>query len=445
MNGSRAPAFLSTPPSAGFTSVLADPTPLNGCYFVDEYNQEYSRDLEPMKGGHSDNYYYQLVSLCRQRKGVRPVTTASAPQTINMLGDFSDWSNVAPAYYDPLNDTAWRNFPSSVSQAGTYTNSTGRNDFTVLKVARDAKYLYFFAQCSSNISSYISTNWMVLFLDTDQNHATGWEGYDFAINLGPRTSGVTSLSQNTSLSNAWNWTTVRSDLAYQAAGNKFMVRVPRADLGLSGDPLRFEFHWADNFQTNDIADFGVNGDSAPDRRFNYRFATGTNSEAILLSDDFESGRQRIWTETWNTGSQWSLTTAYPYSSNTCAVANFGSGQSNLIARVSTVGIGSFLLNFHFKLHNVRDAQNLQIQFLATNGWAPIRKLSRDEYYPMAQTWSYDEQQDVWLNFTDVRANTGADVRFFHTNFAFRIDANALITGQKVWVDDVRLTANPAAR
>jgi hypothetical protein len=380
------------------------------------------------------------VNLCRQRKGVRPVIPASAPQTINISGDFSDWSSVGPAYYDPVNDTAWRNFASSASQVGIYTNYTGRNDFTVLKVARDATNLYFLAQCSSNITTWTSTNWMVLFLDTDQNHATGWEGYDFAINLGTRTASTTSLSRNISLTNAWTWSTVRSDISYHVAGNKFMVRIPRADLGMGGDPFSFDFHWADNFQTNDIADFGVNGDSAPDRRFNYRFTTGTNSERVLLFDDFESGKQAIWGETWNAGSQWNLTTASPYSSNTCAIASVGGGQSNLIARANTAGLGTLRLNFYYKLHNVLDAQNLQIQYLATNGWVPIRKLSRDEYYPTAQSWSYNEQQDVWLNFTDARKNAGTDAQFFHPKFAFRIDASAMTApGQNVWVDDVRLT------
>ena len=29
--------------------------------FVDQFDQEHSRDIEPMKGGHGDNYYYQMV------------------------------------------------------------------------------------------------------------------------------------------------------------------------------------------------------------------------------------------------------------------------------------------------------------------------------------------------------------------------------------------------
>src|SRR5690606_20496289 len=41
--------------------------------FVDQFDQEFSRDCEPMKGGHGDNYYYQLASQIRRYKGVRPL------------------------------------------------------------------------------------------------------------------------------------------------------------------------------------------------------------------------------------------------------------------------------------------------------------------------------------------------------------------------------------
>ncbi|HEX2971074.1 MAG TPA: hypothetical protein VHP11_02005, partial [Tepidisphaeraceae bacterium] len=34
--------------------------------FVDQFNTEYSRDIEPMKGGHGDNYYYQMVAHIRR-------------------------------------------------------------------------------------------------------------------------------------------------------------------------------------------------------------------------------------------------------------------------------------------------------------------------------------------------------------------------------------------
>ena len=38
------------------------------------------------------------------------------------------------------------------------------------------------------------------------------------------------------------------------------------------DKLAFDFHWADNIQTEDnIAEFFISGDSAPNRGFNYRY------------------------------------------------------------------------------------------------------------------------------------------------------------------------------
>jgi hypothetical protein len=38
-----------------------------------------------------------------------------------------------------------------------------------------------------------------------------------------------------------------------------------------GSPT-FDFHWADNIQSfKDVSELGLHGDSAPNRRWNYRF------------------------------------------------------------------------------------------------------------------------------------------------------------------------------
>jgi hypothetical protein len=55
-------------------------------------------------------------------------------------------------------------------------------------------------------------------------------------------------------------------------GNGLELEVSRKLLNLTKGHLTFDFHWADNPQSlSDISDFGVNGDSAPNRRWNYRF------------------------------------------------------------------------------------------------------------------------------------------------------------------------------
>ncbi|MEI2723003.1 MAG: hypothetical protein V9H26_05515 [Verrucomicrobiota bacterium] len=42
-------------------------------FFVDQYNAEFNRCLQPMKGGYTDNYYMQMAQNIRRYKGVRPI------------------------------------------------------------------------------------------------------------------------------------------------------------------------------------------------------------------------------------------------------------------------------------------------------------------------------------------------------------------------------------
>ena len=50
-----------------------------------------------------------------------------------------------------------------------------------------------------------------------------------------------------------------------------MISIKRQHLE-HDNKLSFDFHWADNIkEIGDISEFSLNGDSAPDRRANYRF------------------------------------------------------------------------------------------------------------------------------------------------------------------------------
>jgi hypothetical protein len=43
-------------------------------------------------------------------------------------------------------------------------------------------------------------------------------------------------------------------------------------VGQDNERPSFDFHWADNIQGFDgVSELGVNGDSAPNRRWNYRY------------------------------------------------------------------------------------------------------------------------------------------------------------------------------
>jgi hypothetical protein len=236
-----------------------------GGIFVDEYTQEYSRDCEPMRGGHGDNYYYQLAAWVRRFKGVREQPVATGPSRIAIDGGFDDWQQVQPEFRDTIGDTSHRDHKGYGDLV--YRNDTGRNDFVILKAAYDSKNLYFFAQTLNKISPHTDKNWMVLFLDTDQNAKTGWQGYDYVVNL-------EVLSDTKTTIKAWRegqWQTV-GEAPYRVNGNGLELAIPRALVGQKGKTPAFDFHWADNIQSFEgAADFGVNGDSAPDRRCNYRY------------------------------------------------------------------------------------------------------------------------------------------------------------------------------
>ncbi len=238
--------------------------------FVDTFDQEHSRDVEPMKGGHGDNYYYQMVSYIRRFKGARPLPTASPPKTIDLAAGFEQWADVAPEYRDTIGDTAHRDHPG-YNTATRYRNSTGRNDFVLAKVARDGGNLYFYARTREPITAHTDPDWMVLFLNTDRDPDTGWEGYNIAINRRVRDDS-TSVVEHTA--NGWNWQP-RGEARFTVQGDELMIAVPRDTLGLAdGEPLDIEFKWADNFVVEDDIDaFTVNGDSAPFGRFSYRYRT----------------------------------------------------------------------------------------------------------------------------------------------------------------------------
>jgi hypothetical protein len=236
-----------------------------GGLFVDEYNQEYSRDCEPMRGGHGDDYYYQLASWVRRFKGVRPRPTAHGPSHIVIDGSFDDWKTVEPEFRDTIGDTFHRDHRGYGNLV--YRNDTGRNDFVILKAAYDDTNLYFFAQTLGPISPWTDTNWMLLFLDTDRSANTGWLGYEFVVNLEVLTDTQTTVM-------AWNagqWVRI-GRASYRVNGNGMEICLLRAMVGQAKNPPAFDFHWADNLLSFDGAfELGVNGDSAPNRRSNYRF------------------------------------------------------------------------------------------------------------------------------------------------------------------------------
>lgn len=232
--------------------------------FPDQFSQEKSRDIEPMKGGHGDNYYYQMVHNIRRFKGA-PENPKATQKSIKIDGDFSDWENTTQ-YNAYKGNTEHRNEKAWGKQH--YTNTTGRNDISGVKVAHDKKNIYFYVETSKNLSPATDPYWMELFIDIDRNRETGWEGYDFVINRTSPKGNKAIVERN--VSNGWKWEKA-GEVNYKAFGNKMEIAVPRKLLKANNE-IDIEFKWADNAkEEGDIMNFYLNGDVAPLGRFNYSY------------------------------------------------------------------------------------------------------------------------------------------------------------------------------
>ncbi|MBQ1846642.1 MAG: hypothetical protein II135_01430 [Clostridia bacterium] len=271
-----------------------------GFQFVDQFNTEYSRDAEPMRmrqgdgPGFGDNFYYQTVDFIRRFKGTGAVTKASGQVTVDMT-DSSAWNNVGPVYGDSVGDTAWRSEEGYFSNCN-YVNNTGRNDLVSAKVSQDSQYLYFVIKTADKLVTDDGANWMNLFVDTDNDPETGWEGYDLVLNRGRDGFYVTVES----LKDGWSGKQIGQAL-YTVNENEMIVRLDKSVAGIDGKAGTFSFKWADNSTLNgDVMEFSELGDTAPDDRFAYLYICeepadqtpevrysllGANGEAVAPHDE----------------------------------------------------------------------------------------------------------------------------------------------------------------
>lgn len=238
----------------------------NPFMFVDQYNAEFNRTIQPMKGGYTDNYYMQMAQNIRRYKGVRPIPENRGKKAVAIDGRFDDWQQVGVRYLDTRGDIVRRD---AKGYAGLhYIDSTGRNDIHEAKVAVNKRgQVCFYVKTADALTPYTDPNWMLLLIDADQNAETGWHGYDLMVNqvvVDDRTTTVMRYADG-------QWTPV-GNVPYAVRGNEMELAIPARWLGVKGAAAGFDFKWADNPQDlDDPISLCLHGDTAPNRRFNYRF------------------------------------------------------------------------------------------------------------------------------------------------------------------------------
>ena len=253
------------------SGMLAGPTTFlgreNPFYFVDQYNAEFCRTIAPMKGGFTDNYYMQMVQNIRRYKGVHEIPENRGFHTVRIDGSFADWAGDMVIYEDTRGDVVHRDHDGYGDLH--YRDRSGRNDIVTSRVALDKRNVYFYAQTAKALTPSTDRRWMMLFIDADQNAETGWEGFEYVINNRVLDGQRTTLMKYDEHYGQWKQV---AELDYAASGNQLEIAVPRKLLAVKGSAVSFDFKWADNPRDlRSIISLCTTGDTAPNRRFCYRF------------------------------------------------------------------------------------------------------------------------------------------------------------------------------
>ena len=241
----------------------------NPFFFVDQYNAEFNRCIQPMKDGYTDNYYMQMAQNIRKYKGVRPPLVQKGFNPVKIDGQFDDWEKGLTEFRDTKGDTYHRDHNGYGGLH--YTNESGRNDIITSKVTVDKRTICFFAETNQQLTPSTDKNWMLLLIDADNNSRTGWYGYDFIINKSVLDSNTTTLMRYDGSHPEDPWTNI-ANLKLSSTGKSLEIEVPRKLLNLIGSEFTIDFKWSDNpADLKSPISLCTNGDTAPNRRFNYRF------------------------------------------------------------------------------------------------------------------------------------------------------------------------------
>jgi hypothetical protein len=246
------------------------------CYFVDLFNEEFSRDIEMTadENGYADNFYLQLAENIRKFKGVDDRHGAAEKvASIDINSGESAWVGTEK-YYDVSGDTLPRNYQSANNLIlRNYTNKTGRNDIVKLRMAHDESKLYLYIECASDITAYNGTdkNWMNVLLSVD-GQTGGWENYQYVVNRSFVSSGDKSVALIDRLSADGSGETIGQG-EMNIDGKVMKIALPLSVLGIGSGEFTLRFKVADNVTNyNDIMNYYVNGDAAPIGRLNYVYS-----------------------------------------------------------------------------------------------------------------------------------------------------------------------------
>lgn len=253
--------------------------------FVDQFNEEFSRDMEMTKGLYGDNFYLQNMRNTRAFKSNASYKNISnsGTKTLNNLDMWTDGRIYVDFEGDALERsgdifTNYMNlYPDNTSVTKiSYSNHTNRNDISNIQVINDSDYLYFRVNCVDNINIADRNINFLAYLSIKNSNEKSWNGYNYVLdigntNFGSSTTNIKKFSNNNTFSLV-NYSSVDSFLS----GQVYICKIPLSKLGIKDSTtFTIDFKVSDGVTNpGDIMQYYIDGDSAPIGRLNYRYNGG---------------------------------------------------------------------------------------------------------------------------------------------------------------------------
>lgn len=251
----------------GWNEWIAYKQPYGDEYMLcDAANREFSRDIEPMKGGYEDAFYIQLIKNVRRYKGIKnasPVYTASG---IDISKGLPQWET-GKAVYINTDATAIARNNYGASKRVTYTMPAPANHIQEVRVAHDDNYLYFLIKTAQpfNLKNNADKSLQIL-LGTGTPALKGWTGYQYQVAVNNTGAVVNKLADGYSKQ-------ANGQAIYKVEANFLQLKISRKNIGISKGQGQLYFKVADGIESpSDIMDYYVSGSAAPFGRLSYVYS-----------------------------------------------------------------------------------------------------------------------------------------------------------------------------
>jgi hypothetical protein len=142
----------------------------------------------------------------------------------------------------------------------------------------------------------------------------------------------------------------------------------------------------------------------------------------LLEDGFESNFDK-WTDGGTT--DWDRATSQKHAGSYSAHA--GSSDNDLFSdNLNTSGKTSITIDFWFRDDDIDDSDNIYLQLYNGSSYANFFELG-------------NSTEDTWNHYT-VTITSSQYSQYFRTNFRIKFEGTSIDSGENLWIDDVKVTA-----